>query len=301
MLSSRMNNKHYSKAVVIYQFEPGGFADVYLMKRKDCKELFVLKKIRKKLNCLQYFDKNARKIKLRDIILKEFYTGAALNHKNIIKTIDYDITHRSIVLEYFHGDDLFNILSSETKKTKKYLFVYEQLLDAIQYMHHLGIAHMDVKLENILVNVSSKTMKLIDFGQSCVFKIGNSKENIKYKDFKGTDTYIAPEMCQNLEYDPEKIDIWCCGIVLYNIVYNKLPWMLADEEKDLNYNLFVRFYKAGFFNTSLFPSLNGAQLGYNTSESDIINTIFWYTLNPNPIHRLSIAKLKTRFDKLTLY
>lgn len=298
MFEKKMQNTSCNcKGKYIHEFQAGGFAHVYLIKCKYCHKLFVLKQLRTNINTLQGLSYKEKKIKLKQALLKEYHTGIALNnHPYIIQTLDYNIDKKNIKLEYFHGEDLFDILTLKCKQTRSLLYVFSQLLDAVAYMHNLGIAHMDIKLENILVNTSLKTIKLVDFGQSCLFKNGNSTNHAKYNGLKGTYTYLAPEMCKNLEYDPEKIDVWCCGIVLYNIVYNKVPWLIANESKDLSFNSFIKDFRSGYLCPNIFPSLK--QYEYNNTEEQILYNVFWFALNPDPEYRLSISELQMWFNQL---
>lgn len=70
-------------------------------------------------------------------------------------------------------------------------FFLNQLLDAIEHMHSsAGIVHRDLKLENIIVD-PEWNMKLIDFGFSSSKNISNMKS------YKGTMSYMAPEIKAN--------------------------------------------------------------------------------------------------------
>lgn len=71
-----------------------------------------------------------------------------------------------------------------------------------------NIVHRDIKLENILIDESSKTIKVIDFGFSIC-------TGVKLKIFCGTPTYMAPEIVSKVDYCGKKADIWALGIVLY--------------------------------------------------------------------------------------
>jgi serine/threonine protein kinase len=80
-------------------------------------------------------------------------------------------------------------------------------LDAFAYLHDRGIAHRDVKLENVLVGAgkdpNNPTIKLIDFGFSCRCTLnkappavlggpnGDEEEDVLY-DYCGTRAYISP-------------------------------------------------------------------------------------------------------------
>jgi len=83
--------------------------------------------------------------------------------------------------------------------------------------------HRDLKLDNILVTVGSQgtitNLKLADFGMACKF------DKIASDTVCGTIGYMAPELLVGEgEYD-EKVDIWSLGVILYNLVTGKMPYI----------------------------------------------------------------------------
>jgi serine/threonine protein kinase len=105
------------------------------------------------------------------------------------------------------------------------------LLNALGYLHNLGVVHRDIKLENIMVGLNGQTSegqkvtpKLIDFGFSIVLCPEETT-----KDICGTLAYCSPEIVKKDYYD-FKTDIWSMGIVSYAILRGKLPF-IADEKK----------------------------------------------------------------------
>ncbi len=96
-----------------------------------------------------------------------------------------------ISLEYCEKGDLFEIIKKQTKNggISKSLAdnIFMQILDAVDYMHsHAEVAHLDLKLENILINKDYE-VKLCDLGFS------QSIHNKIYRAV-GTDKYKAPEI-----------------------------------------------------------------------------------------------------------
>ena len=91
-----------------------------------------------------------------------------LSHKYVIKLLDY-VEHEDnvyIVMEKpDQSMDLCNFINNKgvlSEHRARYFF--QQLLTAIQYIHSEGVAHMDLKCENILFDIDEKQIKLIDFG-----------------------------------------------------------------------------------------------------------------------------------------
>ncbi len=104
----------------------------------------------------------------------------------------------------------------------KYLF--KQIVDAIVHLHQKGIAHLDLKLENLLLSVDwlpngleKQAIKLIDFGFS-------REVDGLCKTFCGTPSYMAPEIILRKSYDPRKADAWALGVLLYYFLCGTFPF-----------------------------------------------------------------------------
>lgn len=87
---------------------------------------------------------------------------------------------------------------------------------ALQEIHKHSILHRDVKPENILVNY--ETLKLSDFGWSIY-------SDQSRKTFCGTLDYISPEQLLGSYYD-YRIDIWSIGILCFELLAGKLPFLV---------------------------------------------------------------------------
>lgn len=97
------------------------------------------------------------------------------------------------------------------------LTVFYQILKAISYIHKLKILHRDIKPENILMEGDFHA-KLCDFGFCAPYG-----EGIKRKTMCGTSEYLPPEII-NGSYQTEKVDIWCMGILLYELLHKTTPF-----------------------------------------------------------------------------
>ena len=86
-------------------------------------------------------------------------------------------------------------------------------------MHKKGYAHRDLKLDNILMDVGTKTIKIIDFGFSLHVK-PDEKLNI----FCCTPHYMDPDIVRRQAYNGPAADVWACGVILYIIFVCKLPF-----------------------------------------------------------------------------
>lgn len=81
--------------------------------------------------------------------------------------------------------------------------------------------HRDIKLENILVD-KNMNLKLADFGFAA------NKNIDQLSTFRGTQSYMAPEIRQGKIYDGRQTDIFSFGVVLFTIVVGYFPFSTAD-------------------------------------------------------------------------
>jgi serine/threonine protein kinase len=154
---------------------------------------------------------------------------------------------------------------------------------------------MDLKLENILLNPVENKIKIIDFGNSCFFKKGNV--TIYNRGMKGTEHYMSPEMWSQKAYMADKADVWACGILLYNFIYNRVPWEKANELDNIYCNFKTNMENNILCNRTFeHPSL----YGYSYDDSCIILDLFYMMFNLNYYHRCDIEDVYKKLLKITL-
>ena len=103
-------------------------------------------------------------------------------------------------------------------------------MEAMSFCHEHHIAHRDVKLDNILVDMTQPgyPTKLIDFG----FSSQNTNFNSKSSAFCGTPAYMSPQLCQKQEYIVSGVDVWASGVLLYTMLFGYQPFR-ANNQQDL--------------------------------------------------------------------
>ena len=129
---------------------------------------------------------------------------------------DEDAIH--IVLDLCTGPDLFDRISASAPLPEpEAAAILTPLMEAIAICHRRGIAHRDIKPDNVLFDDQYR-LKLMDFGSAEVFGDGRGMRGIV-----GTPYYVAPEVVAGDEYN-EKVDVWSAGVTLYVMLAGIVPF-----------------------------------------------------------------------------
>ena len=149
-----------------------------------------------------------------------------------------------LVFEFFDGYDLSEIVGNDSLTNDQIKTLAGHLLTGLSFIHNKGIAHRDIKLENILFNEGSLKLNIIDVGLACA-------ENCKPRGSDtppgygraGTPQYFPPEYFQidrviTLE-GYQKADIFALGVVLYELITGELfdengPFTLQQKRRLLS-------------------------------------------------------------------
>lgn len=168
------------------------------------------------------------------------------SHPNILNVIDLMQTQNAFyeVMEFCPSGDLYSLMT-RTSKSGAVLHQLEadcfmkQLLHGIQYMHDHGVAHCDIKPENLLF-LPTGILKICDFGTSSVFQTAWEKKAHFQAGAAGSEPYVAPEeFIPKQEYDPRLVDCWSCGIIYCVMVLGHYLWKVAIKGKDTVYDAFL--------------------------------------------------------------
>uniref|UniRef100_A0A915PMC5 protein kinase C n=1 Tax=Setaria digitata TaxID=48799 RepID=A0A915PMC5_9BILA len=154
----------------------------------------------------------------------------SISHCGIIKLESMFETKDKIfvVMEKMNGDMLEMILSQAAGRLDERVtkFLIMQILCALRYLHSKGIAHCDLKPENVLlsdlVNAFPQT-KLCDFGYARF--IGDAQFR---KTIVGTPAYLAPEVLQKRGYN-KSLDMWSVGVIIYVTLSGTFPFNDGEE------------------------------------------------------------------------
>lgn len=191
---------------------------LYLVEDSQMGRQFILKKIKKSSF------KNPEKC------FEEPKKICKANHPNIIKInhVSYDDENIYITMPYYKNGSLYHLLETRNLTIREIKNYALDFLYAVEYIHNIGIAHCDIKPNNILISNENKAV-LTDFGSAVYLnKNGVGKlRNVYYK-------HIAPEQCKSTVID-RKVDIYQIGTTLYRMCNGNLEYNnQLKKYKDIN-------------------------------------------------------------------
>ena len=173
-----------------------------------------------------------------------------------------------IVMEFVQGGLLFDLCQTMGAMGEDAgRFFLHQMLDSVEYMHSRKVVHRDLKLENILVD-DNLNLKLADFGFACYKNID------ALNSYRGTMTYMAPEIKEGMQYKGQNVDMFSIGVILFIIVQGIFPFKEARKEEYF-YNLILQG-KTDLY----FQKVNGTDL--SEDFKDLILKLFSFDGDSRP-------------------
>ena len=162
------------------------------------------------------------------------------NVKNCIKIIDFLEQKNCFIIimeRYERCQDLFDYITENCCYLDTTLHsgglienlackYFKQIVETVLSIHQLGVIHRDIKDENILVDLTSGQLKLIDFGAGAFLK----SQSEQFSDFHGTRVYSPPEWILNQRYFGDRATVWSLGVLLFNMIYGDIPW---EKDSDI--------------------------------------------------------------------
>jgi serine/threonine protein kinase len=158
---------------------------------------------------------------LRTRFEEEVMIFRRLSHPGIVHLYDVmqDSENYYLFMEYCAHGELFNLVRQHGHLSEvQSRFVIREVFEAVNYVHSQGIAHRDIKLENIFLSRKCH-VKLGDFGLGkYVGADGLCGTSC------GSPYYASPECLSGNSYNAKKSDVWSCGVALYWMLVGHPPW-----------------------------------------------------------------------------
>src|SRR2546427_834438 len=210
---------------IIERLGAGGMGEVYLAQDRRLDRQVALKILP------AYFVSD--KARLRRF-QTEARAASALNHPNILtihEVGEVDQVH-FITTEFVDGQTLRELIAQENLSLAGVLEIAIQVAEALTVAHAAGIVHRDIKPENIMRRRGG-LVKLLDFGIAKLLEPPSSdsetaKTQTETGVVLGTVGYMSPEQARALPVD-ERTDIWSLGVVLYEMLAYRVPFVGATR------------------------------------------------------------------------
>ena len=153
------------------------------------------------------------------------------NIEGVIKMLDF-INEKDcyyIVMEKINEcEDLFQFLNNSGPLTEKFIRkMFHNIVKTVMKCRERGVFHRDLKDENILVDLNTFEIKLIDFGVGCEYDYKEPEKMIK--EYRATPEICPPEWILEKEYKLEKLTVWNLGTLLFTMLCGDIPFTTEDE------------------------------------------------------------------------
>lgn len=239
----------------------GAYAEVFRATKASDGSSVALKCVMKRDNTFRHFD----------LIEQEIHIWSRLNHKGVVRlTGHYELPSMLVlVTDICAGGCLLDRLQEvETMSENTAQSIGKQVVDAVLYLHSVGVCHRDIKPENVLCTDGQPELpghtKLADFGLAAEFSTAQRERGGFLFRLIGTPEYLAPEIVTALKevrqgrrdetrqgYD-QVVDLWSTGCMLYELLAGEPPFL--DDDDDRLYELImdgnVRFPDESFESVS---------------------------------------------------
>ena len=191
----------------------GSSNKVVQVERKGSKQAFAIKVV------------DVKEKKRKEKCDSELQVLRRVRHDYIVHLVEVFETPgmRYMVMELATGGELFDrIITRKRFSERDAVKILRMILEAVRYLHALGITHRDLKPQNLLYHNTGDDSKILltDFGFASTRKSG---DDTTMTDIVGTPEYIAPEVITKKPYTCA-IDNWAVGVITYITLSGLLPF-----------------------------------------------------------------------------
>ncbi|XP_062157518.1 uncharacterized protein LOC133865063 isoform X2 [Alnus glutinosa] len=160
-------------------------------------------------------------------VSREAQTMILVDHPNVLKSHCSFVTDHNlwVVMPYMAGGSCLHILKAaypDGFEEAVIATILREVLKGLDYLHHHGHIHRDVKAGNILIDARG-AIKLGDFGVSAYLFDSGDRQRVR-NTFVGTPCWMAPEVMEQLHGYDFKADIWSFGITALELAHGHAPF-----------------------------------------------------------------------------
>ena len=178
------------------------------------------------------------------------------------------------------GGELFEYVQITGPFSEKMCrFFFKQIIIGLHYLHSQGVCHRDLKPQNILLS-DDYTIKIVDFGFATPVQ---GREGSGFNATRvGTLGYMAPELVNTMPYQPQVVDLFAVGVILFNMLTSQIPFRVACDKDE-----WYRCMYAGRIDLFWQKHENDWPQGFSAEFKDLLSCM----LHVNPQHRLCMADI----------
>jgi len=213
-----------------------------------------------------------------DLVRGEMAILKKLNHENVVKLYEvlddpnddslymvFEMAEKGVLMDVDLEKDA---VPYDEEECRSY---FRQMLLGIEYLHHNGIAHRDIKPDNLLIS-KDNVLKIVDFGVSEMFVKGNDR----LKKSAGSPAFMAPELCvaRHGDVSGTAADIWSMGVTLYCLIYGRLPFPKSNV-------------------IELFEAIKNDPVSYQPDTNPELLDLLQKMLTKDPANRITIEQMRS--------
>ena len=197
--------------------------------------------------------------------LKEARTVAALGHPNIVEVYDLGRLPDDrpyLVMERLHGKNFGHLLEERGQlPLPEVVQLLAQVAAALELVHHKGIVHRDIKLENLMLcrkEDGTELVKVLDFGIAAMLDpVKGLATTTSHGNITGTPLYMAPEAIFDQVFD-RRADVYSLTVVAYFLLTGQPPFVAADLTSLMRRKLLEAPMPLSSFGVPFAPELEAA-------------------------------------------
>lgn len=163
---------------------------------------------------------------------KEAKAAGALDHKNIVKVLDFGVTPSGdpyLVMDYVDGESLADLIEAAGPLDLiTALRYFVEIADGLAHAHRHGVIHRDIKPSNIMLAVTGTVpeARIVDFGVAHMRRVDSDEQGFESTggNIIGSPGYVSPEVVSGGKAD-QRSDVYSFGCLMFETLTGHLPFI----------------------------------------------------------------------------